>query len=90
MTMMKKLTAAQAKALQTIAENPGTVVNNWERTADLLTIRLTTGQALANAGLVKGEYTGRIMSHTYANGETHSVELIAWALTDQGREYLGM
>jgi hypothetical protein len=89
MNTMKKLTQAQEKALRTIDDNPGKVVNNWERTADLLTIRLTTGQALANAGLVYGHLTGRNMRHTYANGETTSVELITWELTDKGREYLG-
>jgi len=85
-----KLSSAQTKALQTIADNPGKVANNWERTADLLTIRLTTGQALANAGLIDGVQNDRFMTHTYPTGHMISVQLVTWELTDAGREYLGM
>lgn len=88
---MKKLTKAQETALCTIAENPGKVANNWNLTSDdLLYIRVTTGQALANAGLIDAVETDQVKSYTYPSGHTISVDIITWELTDKGREYLGM
>jgi len=88
---MKQLTKAQETALRTIAENPGKVANNWNLTSDdLLYIRVTTGQALAKAGLVTGMQTDQVKTHTYKTGYTVSVDIITWELTDKGREYLGM
>lgn len=85
-----KLSAAQTKALQTIADNPGKVANNWNLTSDdLLYIRVTTGQALVNAGLITGVQTDRFKTHTYPTGHMISVQLVTWELTDKGREYLG-
>jgi len=87
---MKKLTKAQTTALQTIADNPGKVANNWSHADDeLLYIRSTTARVLVKAGLIESVQTARTMSYTYPSGHTVSVELIVWALTDAGREYLG-
>jgi hypothetical protein len=91
MKTMKKLTKAQETALRTIAENPGKVANNWNLTSDdLLYIRVTTGQALANAGLIDAVETDQVRTHTLKTGYTFSVRLTMWELTDKGREYLGM
>lgn len=85
-----KLSAAQTKALKTIAENPGKVANNWNLASDdLLYIRVTTGTALVNAGLITGVQTDQVKTHTYKTGYTVSVEIVTWELTDKGREYLG-
>jgi hypothetical protein len=84
-----KLSAAQTKALQTIADNPGKVANNWNLTSDdLLYIRITTGIALVKAGLITGVQTNQVKTHTYKTGYTVSVDIITWELTDKGREYL--
>jgi hypothetical protein len=91
MMTMKKLTKAQETALRTIAENPGKVANNWNLTGDeFLYIRVTTGIALVNAGLITGVQTDQVKTHTYNTGYTVSVEIVTWELTDKGREYLGM
>jgi hypothetical protein len=85
-----KLSATQTKALQTIAENPGKVANNWNLTSDeFLYIRATTGVALAKAGLITGVQTDQFKTHTYPTGHMLSVAIITWELTDKGREYLG-
>jgi hypothetical protein len=85
-----KLSKAQTTAIQTIADNPGKVANNWNLTTDdLLYIRVTTGQALVKAGLITGVQTERVKTHTYKTGYTVSVEIVTWELTGKGREYLG-
>jgi hypothetical protein len=85
-----KLSKAQTTALQTIAENPGKVANNWNLTSDdLWYIRVTTGQALVKAGLITGVQTDQVKTYTYNTGYTVSVEIVTWELTDKGREYLG-
>jgi hypothetical protein len=85
-----KLSAAQTKALQTIADNPGKVANNWNLTSDeFLYIRVTTGIALVNMGLITGVQTDHVKTHTHKTGYTVSVEIVTWELTDKGREYLG-
>jgi hypothetical protein len=91
MNTMKKLTKAQETALRTIAENPGKVASNWNLTSDdLLYIRVTTGSALAEAGLITAVQTDLIKTYTYRTGYTVSVDIITWELADKGREYLGM
>lgn len=92
---MKKLTPAQIKALQTIADNPGNTVA-WQRGPRVKTyakINGNTEYSLSGAGLIKAVDTGRLLysqADPYEPGVINSANIEVWELTDAGRDALGI
>jgi len=82
-----KISAAQAKALQTIADNPGKVVSNVNnKVAGYLKIHATAAASLKRAGLIEDTGTGIERTYTFRTGYKETYELRVWQLTESGRE----
>jgi hypothetical protein len=81
-----KLSAAQTKALQTIAENPGNVVATLRlsQLKHMVKINGNVETTLDRAGLIEEVHTGRTVTHS---GGTCKVN--TWELTTAGRVAIG-
>lgn len=81
---MSKLTAAQTKALQTVADNPGAVVAWLRGENDYMKINGNTETNLFRAGLITEVYR-----ETRVRSYGSEYRLGTWEITDAGREALG-
>lgn len=81
-----KLTQAQTKALQTIADNPGNVVATLRlsQLGHMVKINGNVETTLDRAGLIEEVPTGRTVTHSGGTCEVNT-----WELTDAGRAALG-
>ncbi|MFB9661581.1 hypothetical protein ACFQS3_02560 [Glycomyces mayteni] len=85
-----ELTPKQREALQTIADNPMSVVA-WARFSqlkDMIRINGNLEQGLAREGLIREVGTGREVKFRHQGTWSSSGEIKAWALTVSGRAAL--